>query len=56
MPRRSTSRPGYPEHRSIERGAATHARVEIDMSAGEPSVTPGATTLFEGDFDFNIPP
>jgi hypothetical protein len=43
------------EHHTIERGAATNARVEIDMTAGELNVTSGASTLFEGDFDFNIP-
>jgi hypothetical protein len=42
------------EHHVVERGAATSTRVEIDMSAGELSVTSGATPLFEGDFDFNI--
>jgi hypothetical protein len=43
------------EHHSIERGAATSARVDIAMSAGELTVTAGAKTLFEGDFDFNVP-
>jgi hypothetical protein len=43
------------EHHAVERGAATRARVEIDMSAGELAVQSGATMLFEGDFDFNIP-
>jgi hypothetical protein len=43
------------EHQAVERGAATSARVEIDMTAGELEVTSGAKTLFEGDFDFNIP-
>jgi len=43
------------EHHTVERGAATNARVEIDMSAGELAVRSGATRLFEGDFDFNIP-
>jgi uncharacterized protein DUF2154 len=43
------------EHQVIERGAATQARVELDMSAGELAVKPGAMTLFEGDFDFNVP-
>jgi hypothetical protein len=52
-----TSAPAGPvvhEHHTVERGAATSARVEIDMSAGELSVKSGATTLFEGDFDFNV--
>jgi len=42
------------EHHAVERGAAVGARVDIDMSAGELAVKSGATTLFEGDFDFNI--
>ena len=42
------------EHQTVERGAAARARVDIDMSAGELAVKSGATTLFEGDFDFNI--
>jgi hypothetical protein len=53
-----TSGPAGPvvqEHHNVERGAATTARVEIDMSAGDLEVKSGATTLFEGDFDFNIP-
>lgn len=43
------------EHHSVERGSATSARVEIDMSAGELELKSGAKMLFEGDFDFNIP-
>jgi hypothetical protein len=43
------------EHHAVERGAAKQARVEIDMSAGELEVKSGAATLFEGDFDFNVP-
>jgi len=43
------------EHHSVERGAATSARVEIGMSGGELEVASGAKTLFEGDFDFNVP-
>ena len=43
------------EHHSVDRGTATRARVEIDMSAGDLAVKSGATTLFEGDFDFNVP-
>ena len=43
------------EHHVVERGAATSARVEIDMSAGELAVSSGAEALFAGDFDFNIP-
>ncbi len=43
------------EHHNVERGAATNARVEIDMSAGDLDVKAGAMTLFAGDFDFNAP-
>jgi hypothetical protein len=43
------------EHHAVERGAATRARVEIDMTAGELAVKSGAKVLFEGDFDFNVP-
>ena len=43
------------EHHAVERGAATDARVEIEMSAGEVNVKSGAAKLFEGDFDFNVP-
>jgi len=53
-----TSEPAGPvvrEHHTVERGAAARARVDIDMSAGELEVKSGATMLFEGDFDFNIP-
>jgi hypothetical protein len=47
--------PVVTEHQSIERGAATAASVAIDMSAGELELKSGAKTLFEGDFDFNVP-
>jgi predicted membrane protein len=53
-----TSGPAGPvvrEHHAVERGAATRARVEIEMSAGELSMKSGATTLLDGDFAFNIP-
>ena len=43
------------EHHNVERGAATNARVEIDMSAGDLDMKSGAMTLFAGDFDFNAP-
>lgn len=43
------------EHHTIERGAATRARVEVDMSAGDLTVQSGAAQLFEGDFEFNVP-
>ena len=42
------------EHHDVERGAATRARVEINMSAGDLTVQSGATQLFEGDFEFNV--
>ena len=47
--------PTVTEHHAVERGAATSARVDIEMSAGELDVTSGAATLFEGDFAFNLP-
>jgi hypothetical protein len=43
------------EHHTVERGAAARARIDIEMSFGELSVKPGAKTLFEGDFEFNVP-
>jgi hypothetical protein len=43
------------EHQAVERGAAASARVEISMTAGDLFVQSGAKTLFEGDFDFNVP-
>lgn len=43
------------EQHAVERGAATSARVDIDMSGGELTVTSGAATLFDGDFTFNAP-
>jgi len=43
------------EHHSVERGAATSARIELGMAAGELEVKSGAKTLFEGNFDFNVP-
>ena len=43
------------EHHAVERGAATAASVDIDMSAGDLDVKSGATKLFEGDFAFNVP-
>ena len=43
------------EHQTIERGEATRARVEITMSAGDLTVQSGATQLFEGEFEFNLP-
>lgn len=43
------------EHHAVERGAATAARVEIGMSAGDLEVRSGAARLLEGDFDYNTP-
>ena len=43
------------EHHTIERGAATSVRVEVNMSAGDLTVQSGAAQLFEGEFEFNIP-
>jgi hypothetical protein len=43
------------EHKTIERGAATDARVEIGMSAGDLEVKSGATALLDGNFAYNVP-
>ena len=43
------------EHHAIERGEATRARVEVDMSAGDLTIKSGTAQLFEGDFEFNLP-
>ena len=43
------------EHHAIERGAATRARVDVDMSAGDLTVQSGTSQLLEGEFEFNIP-
>src|SRR6187397_2283931 len=43
------------EQHAVERGAATAAKIDIDMSAGDLDVTSGAAKLFEGDFAFNTP-
>ncbi len=47
--------PTVHDKRVIERGAATSARIEIEMGAGELEVTSGAKALLEGTFDFNAP-
>jgi len=47
----STAGPAGPierEQHTIERGEATRARVEVDMSAGDLTVTSGARQLLEG--------
>ncbi len=43
------------EHHTVERDAATRARVDIDMGAGDLALKSGATMLLEGDFEFNTP-
>lgn len=43
------------QHEAVDLGAAKSARVEIDMSGGDLDVKSGTSTLFEGDFDFNVP-
>lgn len=43
------------EQHTIERGEATRARVEVDMTAGDLTVQSGAAQLFEGEFEFNLP-
>ena len=42
------------EHHDVDRGAATQARVEIEMTAGDLEVKSGAAKLLEGDFDYNV--
>ena len=54
----STAGPAGPlarEQKTIERGAATRARVDVDMSAGDLTIQSGAAQLFEGEFEFNVP-
>jgi hypothetical protein len=54
----TAARPAGPltrEQHTIERGTATAARVDVDMSAGDLTVQSGATQLFEGEFEFNVP-
>lgn len=51
----SPAGPVVNEQHAVERGAATQARVEIDMSPGELEVRSGAKPLFSGDFAFNVP-
>src|SRR5215216_1431988 len=43
------------EQHTVERGEATRARVEVDMSAGDLTVQSGAAQLFDGEFEFNVP-
>src|SRR4051812_47466644 len=43
------------EQHAIEVGAATRARVDVNMSAGDLTVQSGAAQLFEGEFEFNVP-
>src|SRR4051812_47571557 len=43
------------EQHTVERGAATRARVDVDMSAGDLTVQSGAAQLFAGEFAFNLP-
>ena len=51
----SPAGPVVNEQHAVERGAATQARVEIDMSPGDLEVRSGAKPLFSGDFAFNVP-
>ena len=51
----SPAGPVVNEHHAVERGAATQARVEIDMSPGDLEMRSGAKPLFSGDFAFNVP-
>jgi hypothetical protein len=43
------------EQHTVERGAATRARVDVNMSAGDLTVNSGAAQLFAGEFAFNLP-
>jgi hypothetical protein len=45
--------PPQAESRTIKLGGAKSARVEIDMSAGDLSVGPGAEELLEADFSYS---
>jgi hypothetical protein len=47
------SGPPQAESRTVKLGGAKSARVEIDMSAGELSVGPGAAELLEADFSYS---
>jgi predicted membrane protein len=51
----SPAGPVVKEQHTVERGAATQARVEIDMSPGDLDVRSGAAPLLTGDFAFNVP-
>ena len=51
----SPAGPVVNEQHAVERGAATQARVEIDMSPGELEVTSGGKPLLSGEFAFNVP-
>lgn len=46
--------PVVTEHQVVERGAATAARVELDMGAGEIEVKAGTGALLEADFRYNV--
>jgi len=52
--RRIRTGPTQTEARSIERGSADSARVEIEMGAGELVVSGGAAGLLEADFIYNV--
>jgi hypothetical protein len=47
--------PVVKERHEVDRGAATTAKVTLDMTAGDLDVRSGAAKLFEGDFAFNVP-
>ena len=40
---------------SIDSGHADHARIELDMGAGELTLRGGAQKLLEGRFEYNVP-
>jgi len=47
--------PPQTESQTVKLGGAKSARVEIEMSAGELSVGPGAKELLEADFSYRSP-
>lgn len=42
------------DHVSLDLGTVDHARVELDMGAGEMNVRGGASKLLEGTFEYNV--
>jgi len=42
------------DHVFLERGSVDHARIELDMGAGEMNLRGGATNLLDGTFEYNV--